>query len=119
MQPLQPQRDSFVFYRSFYEVIKLLDDCNAKALLSAIGDYALDGIEPTFDDNILKAIWLTIQPQLEANRRRYENGKRGGTPKGCKNNPAVKSKSDVENGENIPATCPTDKDIVEAVIRVC
>lgn len=107
-------RDSFVFYRSFYEVIKLLDDFNAKALLSAIGDYALDGVEPTFNDNILKAIWLPIRPQLEANRRRYENGKRGGTPKGSRNNPSGKSK---HQDVNIESSCQPEADVMEAVFN--
>lgn len=110
------QRDSFVFYRSFYEVIKLLDDSNAKALLSAIGDYALDGIEPTFEDNILKAIWLPILPQLEANRRRYENGKRGGTPKGRRNNPSGKSKEHSVSPKDVSAPYKDENSHVDAVL---
>ncbi|MCM1162805.1 MAG: DUF6291 domain-containing protein [Muribaculaceae bacterium] len=101
------KRDSFVFYRSFFDVIKLLDPNQAKTLMIAIGEYALDGIEPDLAENTLKVAWLPIKPQLEANRRRYENGHKGGAPKGSKNNPSGrKGKGMVSDAKIINETAP-------------
>lgn len=80
------KRDSFVFYRSFFEAIKLLDSQQAMTLVTAISEYALNGIEPQID-GVAGIVWTTIKPQLEANRRKYECGKKGGAPKGNRNNP--------------------------------
>lgn len=38
-------KDSFVFYRSFYEAIKLLNDEQRLKLYEAIFEYALNDIE--------------------------------------------------------------------------
>lgn len=94
------KRDSFVFYRSFFDVIKLLDADQAKALMVAIGEYALDGTEPNLPENTLKVAWIPIKPQLEANRRRYENGCRGGAPKGSKNNPRGRKGKEIYTSSN-------------------
>lgn len=59
------------------------------ALYQAITHFALDLIEPCFDDNedkyILEALWETIRPQLYANHQRYLNGQKGGAPNGNQN----------------------------------
>ena len=83
----ESRRDSFIFYRSFWEAIREVDDAGQRQLYAAIAAFALDGIEPQLT-GLIKAVWLVIRPQLEANRKRYENGKRGGAPKGSSNNPA-------------------------------
>lgn len=80
------KRDSFVLYRSFIDIIKELDDTEAKAFILAISNYALDGIEPQLQ-GMLNSLWILAKPQLDANIRRYENGKKGGAPKGSSNNP--------------------------------
>ena len=58
------------------------------ALYQAITLFALDLIEPCFDDYedkyILEALWETIRPQLYANHQRYLNGQKGGCPVGVK-----------------------------------
>ena len=74
------ERDSFVFYRSFYEAFCDLDDENALACFHAIAKYALDGEEPE-GKNIVTAIFKTIKPIIDKNNKRYENGKKGGRPK--------------------------------------
>ncbi len=79
-------RESFVLYRSFVDIIKDLDDADAKTFLLAISGYALDGIEPVLQ-GFLKTLWKPVKPQLDANIRRYENGRKGGAPKGSRNNP--------------------------------
>lgn len=82
----ESRRDSFIFYRSFWEAIREADEAGQRQLYAAIAAFALDGEEPQLT-GLIKAVWLAIKPQLEANRKRYENGKKGGAPKGSSNNP--------------------------------
>lgn len=73
------ERDSFVFYKSFYESIKELDLEDQTALFQAICKYALYGEEPKVKGPV-KAVFIAIKPQIDKNNQRYENGKRGGRP---------------------------------------
>ena len=77
-------RDSFVFYRSFYEAIEDLDIETQWLIFKAIVEYGLDGVLPEID-GVAKAVFLMAKPQLDANYRRYANGKKGGAPKGNQN----------------------------------
>ena len=75
-------RDSFVFYRSFYEAIKLLPKkyqhiCFQQLCEYALNDKPLEGLPGT-----VEAILKSFKPQVDANNRRYENGLKGGRPKG-------------------------------------
>lgn len=103
------ERQSFVFYRSFSESIKMLPMQLRLPLYEAITDFGLNGQEPTFEDfqdkYILCAVWVGMRPQLEANRIKWENackgapfGVKGGAPKGNQN--ARKSR------QNNPKTTP-------------
>jgi hypothetical protein len=78
-------RDSFIFYRSFLESIKEIPEENQLQVYNAISEYALNQNEIELK-GIPKAIFSLIKPQLDANNKRYENGKKGGAPKGNKNN---------------------------------
>lgn len=69
-------RDSFIFYRSFYEAINDLPNENQLELYKAIAQYSIDGIDPIFT-GLSKTIWTLIKPQLNANKKRYKNGKLG------------------------------------------
>ena len=73
-------RDSVVFYKSFRDAIR---DIPVKYQLKAynvIFDYAFEGKEPN-DLDTASAILKLVKPQIDANEKRYENGKRGGRPK--------------------------------------
>lgn len=70
-------RDSFVMYRSFYDAVSELDDTDRLAVLDAICQYALDGIEPE-QKGTVSGMFKLIRPQIDANNKRYENGRRGG-----------------------------------------
>lgn len=74
------ERESFVFYRSFFESISCLTKEQKADCLDAIAKYALDG-EVIEMDGIIKALFLSMKPQIDANTRRYANGCRGGKPK--------------------------------------
>jgi len=72
-------RDSMVFYRSFYEALRDLDN-NTKAILyDAIFDYGLNFKEPELT-GIAKTVFTLIRPQLDANIRKFDNGSKGGRP---------------------------------------
>lgn len=67
-------RDSFIFYRSFYEALKELPENNQLEVYQAISIYALNQEEIKLE-GVSKAIFNLIKPQLDANYRKYENGK--------------------------------------------
>ena len=80
-------RDSFIFYRSFFESTLPLDKEQKAELFDAICNYALDGkLIPI--NGIAKGFFTLIKPQLDANRKKWENG--------CKE----KSKKEVEQEES-------------------
>lgn len=74
------KRDSTIFYRSFYDAIKDLPAEEFKAAMTAIMEYALDGTENP-EGVIAATVLKLVKPQIDANNRRYENGKKGGRPK--------------------------------------
>lgn len=75
-------RESFIVYKSFYGLIKLLKAQQRLDMYEAIFEYGFTGAEPEFKDDTSNAIWQAILPQLKANQRRYENGLKGGAPMG-------------------------------------
>ena len=72
--------DSFVFYRSFYEAIRAFPEGCRLEIYDAIVQYALDGKTEGEISNVAKAILTMAAPQIDANRKRKENGKKGGRP---------------------------------------
>lgn len=82
--------NSFVFYRSYYDSIRKMPDAEAKKLLVAICEYALDDNEPEGLQYPVDLAFDLIKPQLDANKRRRDNGKKGGAPKGNQNARKVK-----------------------------
>ena len=74
------ERDSFVFYRSFYKALNGLPPDVHKEIITAICEYALDGTEPELD-GISYTVFELIRPQIDANNKRYVNGAKGGRPK--------------------------------------
>ena len=68
-------RDSVVFYLSFYEAIRELPETERLKAFEMVFDYAFKGIEPT-DNGIALAIFKLVKPQIDANNKRYENGKK-------------------------------------------
>ena len=66
-------RDSFIFYRSFFMATKCLKNEEKAQLFDAICSYALDG-EINDLDGTAFGMFQLIKPQLDANRKRFENG---------------------------------------------
>lgn len=73
-------RESFVFYRSFYESAKHLPSEVQCEVYNAIMEYALNSNLPTELSTIANSIFILIKPQIDKNNKRYENGKNGGRP---------------------------------------
>lgn len=69
-------RDSMVFYRSYMEALSALPEEQRRRLFDAIIAYSLDDVIPDFE-GVDKALFLLIKPQVDANNKRYENGKKG------------------------------------------
>ena len=113
------EKRSFVFYDSFLEAMKHLNDAEFRECVMRIRDYALDGTDEESDSPMVNVIMTLVKPNLEAAKRRYEisveNGKKGaeygklgGAPKGNQNarkkqplNQPQKQPLDVNVEENI------------------
>lgn len=75
-------KDSFIFYRSFYKALKKITNKELKAdIYDAICELGLNENVTELNDETGQIIMELITPQLEANNKRYECGKKGGRPK--------------------------------------
>lgn len=81
-------RESFVFYKSFFDAISQLDDKKRLKMFDLITNFALneEEIEPKY--KICEQLFTLIKPQLAASNKRFEVskkcadfGKMGGRPK--------------------------------------
>ncbi len=68
------KRDSMIFYRSFYESLNGLDSVIKAEVYDAIFSYGLDFQDPIFTNEIARALFTLIRPQLDANLKRFNNG---------------------------------------------
>ncbi len=70
---------SFVFYQSFHDMITLIPDMETQlAAYGMICAYAFSEIEPQTDNWVLKMVFSAAKPLIDSNRKRRENGKKGG-----------------------------------------
>lgn len=104
-------RDSFIFYRSFYETISDLDDKQQLQIYKAIAELSLNDNLIVLE-GISKTIFRLIEPQLKANKKRYlnglkgaEHGSKGGRPK-IENNPKITPKKPQDNPKITPNLTP-------------
>lgn len=95
------KRDSFIFYRSFFEATLPLDQVQKSELFNAICEYALNQTETEMQP-MVKAMFGLIKPQLEANYKRYLNGKKGGKPK------VKESKPEPKRNQNVTKSKPNE-----------
>lgn len=110
------KRDSFIFYRSFFESIQELEPETRCACYDAIIGYALDGTLPDVK-GISKAIFTAMKPQIDANNKRYEDGckgaeygKLGGRPKKDKNPTGVIDKNPIGVIESANSKTPNENE---------
>lgn len=88
---------SFVFYESFRDASRNLDDATRLALYEAIMDYSLYGAEPDEDNPVAAAMFKLVRPVLDTNAKRRENGRNGGRPSRTDNQDSPKPEP--ENGK--------------------
>lgn len=74
---MKTKRDSIVVYRSFYEAAKALGDQEELELYRAIFEFGLDHKNSEMGP-MAAAMFKLIQPQLEANYKKWQNGNKGG-----------------------------------------
>lgn len=70
----------YIYYPSFHEALKDLPPEEFKECQLAINNYALFGIENELSP-VAKMFFTLVKPQIDANRKRYENGMKGGRPR--------------------------------------
>lgn len=71
------ERESMVFYRSFYEAIAELPDEELAKAFRAIAEYGLNGVEVECGGSAKVALKMA-KPQIDKNNARYKNGQSGG-----------------------------------------
>lgn len=101
-------KDSFVFYRSFYEAIKKIPNECKMEVYEAIVKYSFEEsvgeLSPMAD-----AMFTLIKPTLDSSQKRYEakinNGKMGGRP----SKKTEEIKTEIKPNNNLSKTEPKPK----------
>lgn len=105
------QRDSFIFYRSFFEAIEKLGQKNRLKAFDAIIKYGLNGKEDTNLTRSVSLVFTMAKPQIDANRRKHSNKVRRNAQANSKETdtsstkpfgekvPLLKSKKDIDDCE--------------------
>ena len=97
-------RESMVFYKSFLASIRLLPKKHQLQFYNALFDYGFDGIVPENLPGGAAALFNALKPQIDANNRKFENGKKGGRPKGNQ----TKTKPKPNNNQSITKPKPNE-----------
>ena len=78
--------NSFIFYSSFRDAYEALKTTGQdREYLDALFRFAFDGETTRTGDVFTDAFISAFEPQITANKKRRENGKKGGAPKNNKN----------------------------------
>ena len=73
---MSSEKDSFVFYRSFFEALQDLKDKERLKVYDAICDLALNENDTKLT-GIAKTIFTLIRPQILSNTKKYKDGQKG------------------------------------------
>jgi hypothetical protein len=74
--------EGFVFYKSFSDAVDLLPPEQCKTVVQALCHYALYGEMPKNIDDFCMAMFAVMKPQIDANNKRREAGRKGGEANG-------------------------------------
>lgn len=91
-------RESFVFYASWLDAIKNLPREMQGEVLVAIVEYGITGEMLADLKPITKALMAMVKPQIDANRVKYENGKKGGRKPNENQNETKTKPNENQNG---------------------
>ena len=72
---MSTEKESFVFYKSFFDALQDLKDKDRLKVYDAICELALNENEVKLT-GVPKTMFTLIKPQILANTKRYENGKK-------------------------------------------
>lgn len=112
-------RDSFVFYRSFFESLRLMPPEVQAEVYPAIVEYGLNGKEPKGLSDIARGVFILIKPNIDATIARKENGKRfgklGGRPKKDNTTPSPTPNKDTLTLEQEISEMQTDQQWSETI----
>ena len=70
------KRDSVVIYRNLFEALQGVSDKSYKRIMNAILKYSMDGEESELA-GVERAVFQLAKTQIDANNKKYENGKLG------------------------------------------
>jgi hypothetical protein len=87
------KRDTMIFYRSFYEAINSLNDAERLQIYDAIFAFNFEFKKQELS-GISKTIFTLILPQLEANNRKFINGKKSKRQANRKQNESKRQAND-------------------------
>lgn len=76
------ERDSILFYRSFYEALQGLPKDIQLEIYTAVMEYGLNGVIPDDLKPVARGMFALMKPVLDSNNVRFENGKKGGRKPG-------------------------------------
>ena len=84
MNDNETKRDSFLFYRSFYEAMKNLPKDVKVEVFDTIMEYVFNGMNPEPDKikPFSVSIFTLIKPVIDSSEKRRKCGSKGGAPKG-------------------------------------
>ena len=105
-------RDSFLFYKSYYEMAVKLEGKETRCdFYEAIMRAALFGekLEDT-GNPVIDMAYVGLRPLIDANIRNYVNGCKGGAPAGTVNNPEGKNQYGGKQEDNLRKTNGKPKD---------
>ena len=105
------EENSFVFYRSFYDVINLIPDAAMRCrAYTAICEYGFFGVEPAEDEEVMvKMVFTQAKPQIDANNKRRESASAGGI--------ARKKKLEAQKAKAVPVACHPSAEAVPALCQ--
>ena len=107
------ERDTSIFYKNHYETILKLPADKQLLIFKAVFNYAFYGKLTEFneEDFACGIIFDLIKPQIDANNRKYQNGKLGGRPKNNQNETKTKPK----NNQNETKTKPKNNQTITKI----
>ena len=102
------KRDSFVVYRSFYSAISTLPSEHQLEMYKALFEYSLNYKQPEL--NVVAAgMFSLIKPQLDANIRKYRNGKKKKSTRSDAIHKQTASKTEAKQKQIVSKTKAKDK----------
>lgn len=95
-------RDTTVFYKSFVEAIETQSKEIQAEIYHLVFDYAFNGTEPNQEEynSVSIAMFMLMRPQIDANNKKYENGKKGGRTKAEPNLNQTETKVEPKPNQN-------------------